>query len=105
MIISGMKAIKVQDITWLKPDNSRNCAPTAIVFEMMQTATSHRIKANIWKANEMRKKRTNFFDRWRLIRLDLDVKWDAISKMGDWTKKTVKNGVAENGVDHFVRTN
>ena len=83
MIISGTNAIKVQAIICPNPDKSKNCAPTVIVFEMIQTAISQSKRDRAWNANEIRKKRTNFFDRCKDCRDDRDVKWDAISKIGD----------------------
>ena len=83
IIISGTNAIKVQAIICPKPDKSKNCAPTVIVFEIIQTAISQSKRDRAWNANEIRKNRTNFFDRCRDCRDDRDVKCDAISKIGD----------------------
>ena len=83
MIISGTNAINVQAMICPNPDKSKNCAPTVIVFEMIQTAISQSKRDRAWNANEIRKKRTNFFDRCSDCRDDRDVKWDAISKIGD----------------------
>ena len=78
----GPTAKNTEQINWAKPLRSKNWPPIAIVFEMMQTETSHRRIERIWKAKAIRKNKTNFFVRWSEPRDESEVKWDATSRIG-----------------------